>query len=244
VPDPIHSSSWTGPPDPRERKGIFTHGPGEPVYTSDYQRLLSAQRRAMEVPTELRPVLRLATFLLLSPVVLVVAWISLKLAISEQQISNNVHVLVLWGLSVIALAASQVTSRSTRLIPLRRLGLSALLCATFAVAGGYFYLGRTSYAHARALRPERTFELYKTYGSRSYRQTVAVHQRPDGSTIEGISMGPPVPYAPVCTLVQRLQGDHGFAWTRVLERSQGSELMWSIRRQDCFGARPVSSLKG
>jgi hypothetical protein len=244
VPDPIHSSSWTGPPDPRERNGIFTHEPGEPVYTSDYQRLLSAQRRASEVPPELRPVLRLATFLLLSPLFLVLGWVSLKLAIPEQQIANNVHVLALWGLSVMALAASQVTSRWARLIRLRRLGLSALLWATFAVAGGYFHLGLTSYAHAHALRPERTFELYKTYGSRSYRQTVAVHQRADGSTLEGISMVPPVRYSSVCTLVQRLQGDHGFAWVRVLERSRGSELMWPIRREDCFGAKPVSSLKG
>jgi hypothetical protein len=47
-------------------------------------------------------------------------------------------------------------------------------------------------------------------------------------------------------LVQRLDGDHNFRWVRVLERSQGdgSNIAWPIRREDCFGNRPVSSLHG
>jgi len=53
-------------------------------------------------------------------------------------------------------------------------------------------------------------------------------------------------YWPVCTEVQRLQGDYGFVWIRVVDRSRPPvhEIAWPIRREDCFSNKPLATLKG
>jgi hypothetical protein len=59
-------------------------------------------------------------------------------------------------------------------------------------------------------------------------------------------IGAPLAYWPVCTEVQRLQGDYGFVWIRVVDRSPPPvhEIAWPIRREDCFSNKPLATLKG
>lgn len=241
--DPIHSSSWTGPLDERtSARGAFTYGPGETAVTSDYARILRAQRQAPVFPPGLVRVFRLGGLLVLSPLLLLAAWLLLHSLVRDAFVEDNRAWLVAWGCSVIALGLLSFKWRSTAALFIPKLALTLALAATAAFSGAYVYLGLVSYGHATPSPPERTFELYKRCGRRC---VTTVHQRVDGSTVEGVRYGPPVPYAPVCARVQRLDGNRGFRWIRVLERSQPfGQVAWPIRREACFGTQPVSSLKG
>ncbi len=236
--DPIHSSSWTGDiPEP-------TYVAGQSSVTTDYQRLLRIRQAVAALPQEMIRLWRLSGLLLLSPLALVAAyWVTQSTipAASAQDFSGP---LCVWGLAAILLAASQLRSRSLKFLALREGGIAVAVLATVACAIFYVYAASMSYRGALPSATERTFEIFRCHGSCKYHRGYFIHQRADGTTVEGEYAGPALPYGR-CALVQRLAGEHGFTWVRVLERSQaGEQLNWPIRREDCFGNKPVSSLRG
>jgi hypothetical protein len=249
VSDPIHSSGWTGPIESQTafQRGEFTHRPGEPDFTSDYQRLLQARRPrgpVTPVTPEVRGVMRLAALLFLgTPVMLLCAWFFLHAIIGDAFVNDNRIWLIAWGLAAMATGLTQMISRSAFAAFLRKGFLALALAATAAFTAAYVRLGFTAHAHASITAAERTYELYHNCGRNC---GYYVHQRADGTTIEGTWVGDAVPYGSTCTLAQRLDGAYGFSWTRVLDRSPPSEheLIWPIRREDCFSDKPLSTLKG
>ena len=207
--------------------------------------MAEAQRLASIIPPEVRSVRRLAAISLLSPIVLWLAWLLVGLISEDELVRGHGGFLTMWGLSILALAAWQLQSRSTVLIGLRKALLMALMASTGTVAAAYGYIGLESRAHTTASTPERTFELHKVRSNRLFRKVIVWHQRPDGSTVEGINQGRPLPYATTCAVVQRLDGPYGFSWVRVLDRSRAparGQLSWPIRREECFSAIPLSEL--
>lgn len=241
----ISSSDWTGPPDQASRRGAFINQVGQHSISSDYQRIAEAQRVAALIPPEVRGVIRLATITLLSPLALWLAWAFVEAITRDQLVQGHGDLLTLWGLGVVALSAWQLFSRSKILLGLRKAFLIALMVSTVAVAGAYGYFGIEARAHVIATAPERTLELYKVRGRRPFKEVVVWHQRPDGSTVEGINQGRPVPYATTCALVQRLEGPYGFSWVRVVDRSRPpaqGQLSWPVRREECFSTIPLSVL--
>ena len=251
VSDPVDSSKWTGPPEgmaaPRLR-GAIVHRYGEHQVSTDFARISAAQadaeRIAKEIPPELRGVLGRAWLLLLSPVMLILAWLLVHSTSRDLIVQDNKVYLFAWGFGVAALALSQMVSKSTLLVGARKAMLVAALIATFGVAGGYVYLAVKSRQNAVASPPERTFELYKSPVRRTHRPIEIEHQRADGTLLAG-GYRAPVSYAPSCVVAQRLDGDYGFSWVRVLERSRErgrTGLNWPIRREECFSDIPLSSL--
>jgi len=243
VPKPIDSRAWTGDiSDPALQHGQFTYQTGQPALTSDYARLVIAQRRAEAKPPEVYPLIFLSAWLLLAPVLLFGAWLVQRMLIDDVALNDNAIWLYAWGFSAIAISIVGMRSSTTRLLPLRKVVMATALLATVLFSGSYVVLALAAHANLVVSAPERTFEVTRSCG----RQCVeTVHQRADGSTVEGRWVGPPLPYGR-CAFVQRLDGDHNFRWVRVLERSQGdgNNIAWPIRREDCFGNRPVSSLHG
>ena len=245
--DPISSKGWTGDTEAKAAERRFldrTHRLGEPVYVSDFDRIADAEWHARQIPTELRSLLRLACLGLLSPLFLFGAWIAVQMTTREVIGQDNKAYLLAWGFGTAALALAQMVSRSTVLIRPRKALMVLAIAATVAVSGGYIYLASQSRANALASQPERTFELYRSVGSRSFRRTEVTHQRADGRLLEG-GYSPPARWAHACTLAQRLTGDHGFTWVRVLERSrsrQRGDLYWPIRREECFSDTPLELL--
>jgi hypothetical protein len=243
-PKPIDSTAWRGDIyDPSLQHGQFTYGRGQPGLTSDFSRLLVRRRRAEAKPPEVYPLIFLSLGLLLSPALLLCAAIVLHYWIRDPFLNDNAIWLYAWGFSAIAVGIAGMTSRSTTLLFIRKVTVAAALLATVAFSGWYVHLGVSSHANAQASAPERTLEFIRRCGRKC---SEIVHQRADGSTVEGRWAGAPLPYAYSCAVVQRLNGDHNFRWVRVVERSKGdgSSIAWPIRREDCFSTKPVSSLHG
>jgi hypothetical protein len=144
---------------------------------------------------------------------------------------------------VIGVSAWQLQSQSRRLIFARQAALAAALGATVGGACLYPYAALTSYAQAVPTLRERTFEIYRCH-NRCRFGGYFVHQRANGTTVEGEYAGRRLAYGR-CTTVQQLIGDYGFTWVRVIERSRsgGHEINWPIRREDCFSTKPMSSLR-
>lgn len=241
----ISSSDWTGPTDKTVRRGAFTHRIGEHAIASDYQRLLAARLEAERVPPEVMRVKTVAAALLISPLLLWLAWLLVGFVIGDPFLWKHTHLLVFWGLGVMALAAWQISSRSRVLVGLRRLFLFGLLAATVILSLGFIYLGMDARSNAIAAVPERTFELSKAQRKRPFRQVVRWHQRVDGSSVEGGRRAKPLAYASTCALVQRFEAPYGFSWVKVIDRSRPpgrGQLIWPIRREDCFSGKPLSTL--
>src|SRR5207249_4874051 len=121
--------------------------------------------------------------------------------------------------------------------------LALVLIQTGAAAVLYDYAAIASRRRVLPMAPERTYEIVR---HRSRLPDYVVHQRVDGSTIEGENIGTAVPYGTTCAEVQRLQGEYGFAWVKVVGKSPPPEheIAWPIRREDCFSNKPLSSLRG
>ena len=241
----ISSSGWTGSLDEQVRPRASTHRIGDHSISSDYRRIAEAQRIAALVPPEVRSVRWLAFIALLSPIALWLAWLLVAYISHDALARDHSGFLTFWGLGVMALAAWQLRSRSAVLIGLRKAFLVALMASTVAIAAAYGYFGIDANAQVVASAPERTFELYRVRGKRPFKKVITWHQRPDGSTVEGINQGRPVPYASTCALVQRLDGPYGFSWVRVLDRSRPparGQLAWPVRREECFSNIPLSTL--
>jgi hypothetical protein len=145
----------------------------------------------------------------------------------------------------VGLAFWQLSSKSRWAVGLRRAALAAAVVVTVGGAFVYGYSAITSHAQAIPSPRERAFEIYRCHGRCRF-GGYFIHQRANGTTIEGENVGAPIAYGTTCTIVQRSDGDYGFSWVRVLERSRpaGHDLQWSIRREDCFSDRPLSSLTG
>ncbi len=244
--EPFHASNWTGD---------LTYRVGASSVTSDYEMLLRAgeerERERRNVPPEvaraIRATVRLALVVMLSPVLLWVAWLVLRSATRDFLLQDNSYVLLASGACTIGMAALLCMSWGGRnLFWLRKAGLMATLLATVGVSIGYAYLGLSAHTHAATSAPERVFAVYNKSGKGRFERSGSRHQRADGTIIEDGSRVEPWPYAYTCELVQRLNGDYGFSWVRVVDRSQApaNEIPWPIRREDCFGEKPVSSLRG
>jgi len=136
---------------------------------------------------------------------------------------------------------SQIRSKTAPNNELRRVILVSLIVAMIASSFAYGYGAFNSYREAVPSTRERTFEILV----RKSRSQYFVHQRADGGTVEGISYGPPLAYGSACALVERLNGDFGFSWVRVLDRSPPPEheVIWPIRREDCFSDKPLATLR-
>lgn len=244
----IDSSRWTGPLEDghtARRKGIFTHRSGQHQYASDYDHLNDRQRIVALVPPEIRGVVRLGGALfILSPLVLWIAWFTMVAVSGDVILNDNRHILILWGVAAAGLGFWQLMSRSVRLIDLRKILLGIASVATLGLATAYVFAGARAHASAGASSPERTFEIRERRGGHRNSRTVILHQRADGTLVEG-GMRSPLKFGQTCSLVQRLHGSYGFSWIRVVEQSRPpvrGGLNWGIAPQDCFGSIPMSSL--
>lgn len=244
--DPISSSAWTGPPESMSMPSrAFTHRMGAPSTTGDYARFAEAERVKALIPSELRPILKLAGWLLVSPVTLWVGNLVLNWASDDWRVADRSSELFLWGVAMFVLAGWQLRSRSLRLLDLRRLVLSMAIVATVGVAAGNVYLGLRSKSEAIASSPERTYVRIGTSGRGPFRQTIATFQRADGSFVDGQPATTPMEYGRICAEVQRLDGPDGYSWVHVRKWSRSptrGELAWPIRREECFSDIPLSSL--
>lgn len=191
----------------------------------------------------MQKVQRHAAWLVVSPVSLLIGYWFAGAAIPDQGARTLFGPLTLWGILAVSTGWWQLGSLSRDLVVVRQLLVRALLIVV--VLGGplYAYAAIDSHAHARALPPERTFEIHRCW-HRCYTGGYFLHQLPDGETIEGEYAGPALPYGS-CATVQELVGKYGFSWVRVVDRMKwkGHELLWPIRREDCFSNKPLSSLK-
>jgi hypothetical protein len=143
-------------------------------------------------------------------------------------------VLVIWA------AFRELQSPSLRRPQLRRYLIFLIMMAVTVYALMYGYAALDGYRGAVPGKPERAYEI--TVG-RIKMPDYVVHQRADGSTVEGTTWRP-VPYSSTCVEVERLQAPNGFMWIRVLDRSQppAHEVAWPIRPEDCFSSKPLAAL--
>lgn len=170
------------------------------------------------------------------------AWLALRGLIHDTIVQDNSLWLIAWGLGAIALALSQLVSRSLFAIAIRKMLLVCAVLTTAIFSIAYVYLGIQSHSQATASAPERAYEMRKSCGRHC---TYSIHQRADGTTLEGTDSSRPVQYASTCALAQRLDGPRGFSWIRVLDRSRApgrGQLAWPVRREECFSDIPLSSL--
>ena len=245
MPDEIHSSSWTGPPDPPppewERRLLFH---GMPTFAQISAAQDAARQKLARLPAEqragVRRSARLAGLLLISPLFLLGARLFAGAVISGAFAVDHSGWLNLWAIVVVGFA----------LFELRRSWDSAndglvilALCATVVVSVLYGYAAVTSREGAIPAPPERTFEIVQ---HRRQLPDYLLHQRADGTTVEGEQLRGPMPYGMTCAEVQRFDGAYAFAWVKVLDRSPppAHEVLWPIRREDCFSNKPLATLHG
>lgn len=236
--DPIHSSSWTGD------AGEPTNAAGAISATSDFERRILRPEQQLDDSPELRQLRRTAALLVVSPLALWIAYWFAHSVIPDAFANDYSGPLALWTYLAIGVGVWQFQSGRGRALRARRAALAAGLGATLGGAVLYGYAASTSYARALPSARERTFEIYRCSGRCRF-GGYFVHQRADGSTVEGEYAGRPLAYGTSCALVQRYDGEYGFSWVRVLDRSPPPEheVIWPIRREDCFSAKPLASLR-
>jgi hypothetical protein len=241
--EPIHSSSWTGPPpEPTVQRPLFGYNFGLPGETRVYELGASLQPIIQDIPSELRPQKRAAAYLLFSPIVL---WLSCAVAhlLSPESLwTDQSWILLILTALVIWAAVRELQSRSVRRLQLRKSLMFLIMLAMVGCAVLYAHAALDGYRQAKPSSRERTYEITV---HRSKLPDYTVHQRADGSTVEGISRQPVV-YSSTCAEVQRLQAPNGFMWVRVVDRSPAPahEVLWPIRPEDCFSSKPLASLHG
>lgn len=244
MPDPIiHSSSWIGSDDPRLQTP--TYGSGEASTTTYYQQVVTGEIAASRVDPRVR-VLFTLTFgtLFLAPLILWVVSMVTNSVIRDYAVDTRIDWLFeAWTLSLLG-TIWQFRVRSTRFIGLRKLALAVVLCGTAAFGIWYIKTAVKARAAALASPPERVFVSVEYSGRGSFRRATYWFQRADGKMIDGSRRQALPDYASICASAQRLYGDHGFEWVRVVERSRPptTELVWPIRKDECFSTIPLSSL--
>jgi hypothetical protein len=235
--EPIHSEVWTGE---------LTYGAGQTSVSTDYQRLMQIEQDARRrLDPKVSRIKQLAVIAVLSPLAIWIARWAAGLWIGDAFAQDYSGPLALWTFVVVAFAFSQFISDSRRAIGARLAFLVTVIFLTVVGAGIYGFAAVASHANAIATAPERTFEIHRCRG-RCRMGSYFVHQRANGTTLEGEYVGEPLAEGLTCTRAQRLIGRFGFSWVRVIERSQPPEhqLFWPISREDCFGNGPVHTLKG
>jgi len=208
-----------------------------PAVTSDYQQLLARDRRFTPIDRRFGAMLG---YLLFSPFLFFAVACFTELAIPDTFLVENLDWLFLGAFAPIAFVIFQVRlGRSMTNWRVRLTGLA--YSATIGFAMFYVYAAMSAHADAVPGLVERTFEFSvpNSFGHGTH----LVHQRSDGTTIEGDGLGPVPPYHTVCAEAQRLNGDFGFSWVKVVNRSRPAhEIAWPIRAQDCFSRKPLASL--
>jgi hypothetical protein len=237
----IHSKSWTGPIQtdvPTQQTIAFV---GKPWVPTDAERAKWAEP-VTPMAQQVRRWAKLVGLVFLSPLLLLVSWWFAHAASPDELWSDRREWLFLWGLALVGVFARELHAWEPVNAGRRSGFLALVLSSTLAFSIWYPYAVLTARDAAIASQPERTYELYYSWGRNC---GYYVHQRADGTTIEGTWVGDPVPYGSTCTLVQRLEGDHGFSWIRVLDRSPppAHELIWPIRREDCFSNKPLAVIR-
>jgi hypothetical protein len=237
----IHSESWTGPiPAQEPAQEAFLGQPWTPT-AAEQQRWCRPSAPSSPATRSWGHLLG-AVFLL--PLLLLGSWQFAHSASPDALWSDRREWLILWGMGIIGIAIREVRAGIPDDPTIRSRVLAVTISATCAFAGWYPYALLTAHSGAMPSIRERTYEVPQTDCTRC--ATYYVYQRADGSTIEGKSVGPALPYWPVCTEAQRLEGDYGFVWIRVTDRSPppAHEIAWPIRREECFSKRPLATLGG
>lgn len=231
---------------PRFSSGQPTHGVAEFGGTTDYVRIRGELPPEAKRSPELESLTQLSAWLFLSPLVLIPAWRFGQAGVHDMAISAQGWVLGLWALMVVAIASSQVTSRSLRLIALRKALLGLLHVATFGIAIGYVYVAQSAHAEARPGKPQRAF-VYLEGRSRLGGMIPATFgfQLANGSNLAGGRGRKPFEYGS-CVTAQLLASSYGFRWVRVTESTPSpgpGQLHWPVRREDCFSNIPLSEVR-
>ena len=229
----IHSSAWTGPWDSGRR-----------TVTADAT-WAKAREELYRLPPEVRKFLQM-TWLVLIGTEATLWLISLvtRSAIQEQTISNSPDWLIGAGAFAAVATIGQLGAKTARFLWLRKAILFVAAVGGIGAAIWYSTTMLVARRYAVASAPERTFEYYVCRG-RNCSGGYFLHQRRDGSTVEGEAVGALPPFHNTCAEVQRLDGDRGFSWVRVNDRSPPArEIQWPIRAEDCFSNKPLASLKG
>lgn len=211
----------------------------------DYGQLAESDRLKRLFQQELRPVVRLAALLFLSPITLWIGTLILDVMTDDLRVEGHGDRLLLSGLAAASLGGWQLTSRILRALWLRQALLGLATVATVGIAIGNVYLGMKSNAKAVASSPERVYQWHSSRGRAPFRTTTYFFQRADGTYVDGSKAEAPIDYGRRCSLVRRLDEPYGYAWVRVLERSRSpgsGELSWPIRREECFSDIPLSTL--
>ncbi|MCL6699551.1 hypothetical protein LZ496_12245 [Sphingomonas sp. NSE70-1] len=244
--DRVPSSRGTDPFDKSMRRGAFTHRAGEFGRTADYAQLRKKQPISFVVPDELRGVVKNAGFLIVSPLMLVVAWFASEVGAPGEVASDPSAVLLFWGILVAGIGFWQFVARSRQFVAGRAFMLAFLLVATAAISLGYVYAARDSMSGASVGKAERVIPYVAGSKRTMFRRHKPVfrHQRADGGDLEGESRVPPLEHGP-CVTAQLIEGRHGFRWLRIVEQMPprgAGQLDWPVRRADCFSDKPLASL--
>lgn len=244
MPDPvIHSSSWTGSIEDYSRSATNGIGVGTPWVMTDAERRANAEWKPPERTPAVKRWASAFWAALLSPLALFVAYFFVHAASPDTMFEDHRGWLMLWGLGVLAVLANEFGNSKLRHPNAHAILLALVFASTLGFAGWYSYAAITSHAGAKVSKQERTFEFYHQCGRGC---GYYLHQRADGTTVEGVRDGHALPYGPTCAITQRLDGEYGFTWVRVLDRSPrpAHDIPWPIRREDCFSEKPLATLTG
>ena len=243
----INSSRWTGSPAEQVLPGSYrapTHAIGGSMWSTEWGR---TRDHGFEPPMRFTNAqkmwVRLIGVACLSPLLLLAANYFVHAAVSDAFWMDNRWWLLGWSIMMIPILAIEFLAGVPSRPLLRSIVPVATIVANLGFALWYAVTALASHADAVASKPERTFELGRSCGKYC---SYTVHQRADGTTIEGEFVGEPVSSGYTCAIAQRLDGRLGFSWIRVIERSPPppSEIPWPIRREVCFSAKPISEVKG
>ena len=237
MPDPIiHSSSWTGPPEEQAQ------APSVGSWASAVPANVLRREQPRMINPAVRIWARLVALLFFSPLLLWAGW-RVAHAGSDELWTDHREWLFYWTYGVALVIGGECYAGRPADPTWRSRFVVVVFVATMLFGAWYSYQVLTAHATAVGSTPERTYELYRTCGENC---GVYLHQRMDGTTIEGVNIGPAGPTALRYTLVQRLNGEHGFSWVRVLDRSPPPEheISWPIRGTDCFSRKPIAELHG
>lgn len=243
----INSSKWTGSTAEQMLPGAYrapTHIIGGSMWSTEWERVRAHGLKPTAPLTDAQKFwVRLMGLACLSPLSLLAANYFVHAAVPDAFWTDNRWWLVGWATMTIPILAIEFWAGvPTR--PLRRSVVpAATIVANLGFAIWYLLTALATHADAVASKPERTFEIWRSCGRHC---SYTVHQRADGTTIEGEFVGEPISAGYICAIAQRLDGRLGFSWVRVLERSPPppSEIPWPIRREACFSGKPMSEVKG
>lgn len=187
-----------------------------------------------------------AVLLLLSPLTLVLAYLSVRLA-TRDWLSTGLA-LVPFGGAALCLGLLLLYLVGRRRLPQLCGRIAMVGCAAaVAGAGAYGAAGIEALAAARVGPPLRAQIVDVDGGGRGLRPTLVTFLLEDGSLAKARNY-PVGPHSrAACYGVRRVTGRHGFSWLRVDAASPPpgpGGLPWPIDREDCFSPVPLPELRG